>query len=145
MPTTSRTRKIQAPRDAAWDLASDPHNLPRWWPKVGRIEQVGEHGWTKVFLTERGRPVRADYTLLEAQRPELLVWRQELEGSPFERLMDEAITEVRLADAGDAVEATLVLRQQLRGWARFAPFLVRRATRRLLDDALDGMQRCLER
>jgi len=134
---------IGAPREAAWDLVSDPHHLPRWWPKVGRVEHVGAHGWTKVFLTERGRPVRADYTLLEARRPELVVWRQELEDSPFERLMEEAITEVRLGEAVEATEVTLVLRQQLRGWARFAPFLVRRATRRLLDDALDGMQRCL--
>ncbi len=143
MPTVSRTRTVQAPRDVAWDLVSDPHHLPRWWPKVRRVEHVGAHGWTKVFVTDRGRTVRADYTLLEARRPERLSWRQELEGSPFERLLDEAVTEVVLAGDGPSTEVTLVLRQRLRGWSRFAPFLVRRGTRRLLDDALDGVQRCL--
>lgn len=145
MPTTSRTRRIDAPRDAAWDLVADPHHLPRWWPKVRRVEHVGPHGWTKVFVTDRGRTVRADFTLLEARRPELVSWRQELEGSPFERLLDEAVTEVRLEPAGAATEMTLVLRQRLRGWARLAPFLVRRGTRRLLDEALDGAQECLAR
>jgi uncharacterized protein YndB with AHSA1/START domain len=145
VPVTSRTRTVQAPREAAWDLVSDPHHLPRWWPKVRRVEAVGPHGWTKVFVTERGRSVRADFTLLEAVAPERVSWRQELEDSPFARLLDEAITEVRLADAGAGTEVTLVLRQRLRGWARFGPFLVRRATRRLLDEALDGVERCLVR
>lgn len=143
MPTTSRTRQIEADRDAAWELVSDPHHLPRWWPKVKRVEHAGPHGWTKVFVTERGRTVRADFTRLEARRPELVSWRQELEDSPFERVLEEAITEVRLREAGAATDVTLVLRQRLRGWARFAPFLVRRATRKLLDEALDGVQRCL--
>ena len=143
MPTTKRTRTIDVDRDTAWDLVADPHHLPRWWPKVRRVEHVGPHGWTKVFVTERGRTVRADFTLLEAQAPERLSWRQEVADSPFERLLEEAVTEVVLAGHGPATEVTLVLRQRLRGWARFAPFLVRRGTRRLLDEALDGMQRCL--
>ena len=143
MPTTARTRQIDADRDTAWKLVSDPHHLPRWWPKVKRVESTGPHGWTKVFVTERGRTVRADFTLVEARRPEVVAWRQELEDSPFERVLEEAITEVRLAEAGAATDVTLVLRQRLRGWARFAPFLVRRATRKLLDEALDGLQRCL--
>jgi carbon monoxide dehydrogenase subunit G len=143
VPTTSRTRQIDADRDTAWELVSDPHHLPRWWPKVKRVEHAGPHGWTKVFVTERGRTVRADFTRLEVRRPELVAWRQELEDSPFERVLEEAITEVRLKEAGAATDVTLVLRQRLRGWARFAPFLVRRATRKLLDEALDGVQRCL--
>ena len=141
---TSRTRTVAASRDAVWDLVADPHHLPRWWPKVKRVEHVGPHGWTKVFVTSRGRTLRADYTRLETQRPERASWRQELEGSPFERVLEEAVTEVVLAECGDATEVTIVLRQRLRGWARFAPFLVRRATRRLVGEALDGVQRCLE-
>ena len=145
MPTTSRTRTIATDREAAWELVADPHHLPRWWPKVRRVEQVDARGWTKVFVTERGRSVRADYTLLEARRPEHIAWRQEVEDSPFERLLEDAVTEVHLAPAGAQTEVTVVLRQRLRGWARFAPFLVRRAARRLLDDALDELQRCLAR
>jgi uncharacterized protein YndB with AHSA1/START domain len=133
---------VDVPRETAWDLVADPHHLPRWWPKVRRVEHVGPHGWTKVFVTDRGRTVRADYTLLETRRPEHVAWRQELEDSPFERVLEEAVTEVTL-DGNGSTQVTVVLRQKLRGWARFAPFLVRRATRRLLDDALDGVQRCL--
>jgi hypothetical protein len=40
---------------------------------------------------------------------------------------------------------TIALRQRLRGWARFAPFLVKRGTRRLLDEALDGLEQCTVR
>jgi uncharacterized protein YndB with AHSA1/START domain len=145
MPTTSRKRTIQTDREAAWDLVCDPHSLPRWWPKVRRVENVDARGWTKVFVTDRGRSVRADFTLLEARRPERVSWRQELEDSPFARVLDDAVTEVVLADVGPATEITIVLRQKLRGWARFAPFLVRRATKRLLDEALDGVDRCLAR
>jgi carbon monoxide dehydrogenase subunit G len=145
VPTTSRKRTVDADRDAVWDLVSDPHHLPRWWPKVKRVEHAGPASWTKVFVTARGRTVRADFTRLEGRPRELVAWRQELEDSPFERLLDEAVTEVRLADAGPATEVTIVLRQKLRGWARLAPFLVKRATRKLLDEALDGLHRCLSR
>ena len=145
MPTTARSRTIEVDREDAWDLVSDPHHLPRWWPKVRRVEHAGPHGWTKVFQTERGRTVRADYTLLEARRPEAVSWRQDLEGSPFERLLEDAVTEVRLYEAGTGTTVTLELRQRLRGWARLAPFIVKRATRKLLDEALDGVERCLAR
>jgi carbon monoxide dehydrogenase subunit G len=143
VPNTSRKRTIEADRDAVWDLVSDPHHLPRWWPKVKRVEHAGPAGWTKVFVTARGRTVRADFTRLEGRPREMVSWSQDLADSPFERLLDEAITEVRLADAGPATEVTIVLRQKLRGWARFAPFLVKRASRKLLDEALDGLHRCL--
>jgi hypothetical protein len=90
--------------------------------------------------------VRADYTLLETQPPRTIKWSQELEDSPFERLMDEAITEVRLTSAdGEETEVTIELRQRLRGWSRLAPFLVKRGTRRLLDEALDGLEQCTAR
>jgi hypothetical protein len=37
------------------------------------------------------------------------------------------------------------LRQSPRGWARFGGFMLRRAARRQLDEALDGMARAVER
>ena len=145
MPTTTRTRTIAAPPEDVWRVVADAHHLPRWWPRVRRVEGVSDGGWTKVFVTGKGHSVRADYTVLGADPPRSIEWRQELEDSPFERLMDEAITEVRLAGAGEGTEVTLVLRQRLRGWARFAPFLVKRGTKRLLDEAMDGLERCAER
>ena len=41
-------------------------------------------------------PVRADYTLVEADPPRRTVWRQELEESPFERIFSSAVTEKRV-------------------------------------------------
>ena len=145
MPTTSRTRTIDASPDDVWRVVGDANHLARWWPRVRRVEGVSPAGWTKVFKTQKGRAVRADYTLLESVEGRSISWSQDLEDSPFERLMDEATTEVDLAAAGDATEVTIVLRQKLRGWARFAPFLVKRGTRRLLDEALEGLNECTAR
>jgi uncharacterized protein YndB with AHSA1/START domain len=149
VPTTTRKRTISATPEAVWRVVGDANHLPRWWPKVRRVEDVSDAGWTKVFMTGKGRPLRADYTLLETEPPRAISWSQELEDSPFERLMTEAVTEVRLAPAplgeSEGTEVTIVLRQRLRGWARLAPFLVKRGTRRLLDEALDGLEQCTAR
>jgi uncharacterized protein YndB with AHSA1/START domain len=146
MPTTTRTRTFDAPPEAVWRVVGDANHLARWWPRVRRIEAVSEGGWTKVFMTAKGKSVRADYTLLETRPPHAISWTQELEDSPFERLMDEAVTEVSLEPAGDErTQVSISLRQRLRGWARFAPFLVKRGTRRLLDEALDGLEQCTVR
>jgi len=29
---------IPAPRADVWNVVSDPYHLPRWWPKVTRVE-----------------------------------------------------------------------------------------------------------
>jgi uncharacterized protein YndB with AHSA1/START domain len=141
LPTTARTRTVSAAPEAIWDVVADPHHLPRWWPRVGRVEGVERNRFTKVFMTEKGRPVRADFVMEETEPPRAVRWRQEIEDSPFERVLDAAVTEVRLAPADGATAVTIELRQKLRGMARLAPFLVRRATRRLLDEALDGLER----
>jgi hypothetical protein len=122
-------------------VVGDPHHLPRWWPRVTRIEAAGDGRWTQVLATAKGRPVRADFRLLESRHARRRVWAQELEDSPFERLMTEAVTAIDLEPAaGDATLVTIELRQRLRGLARFGWFLVRRATRRVLDEALDGLE-----
>jgi uncharacterized protein YndB with AHSA1/START domain len=145
LPTTTRTRTLGASPDAVWKVVGDPHHLPRWWPKVRRVEDVEGRRFTKVFVTEKGRPVRADYEVLETDAPHSISWSQEVEDSPFERLLDESVTTVRLAPAGEGTEVSLAMRQKLRGWARFAPFLVRHGSRRLLDEALEGLDRCVSR
>jgi uncharacterized protein YndB with AHSA1/START domain len=145
LPTTTRTRTVAAPPDAVWKVVADPHHLPRWWPKVRRVEDVEGRRFTKVFVTEKGRPVRADYEVTETAAPDAITWRQELEGSPFERLLDESVTFVRLAPAVEGTEVSLAMRQKVRGWARLAPFLVKHGSRRLLDEALEGLDRCVSR
>ena len=75
----------------------------------------------------------------------VVVWRQEVEESPFERILREALTEVRLEPAGDGViKVRLTLRQRPRGFARFGFIQLRRAAGRQLEGALEGLEALLE-
>jgi carbon monoxide dehydrogenase subunit G len=139
-----RVRTIDAPPDAVWDLVSDPHMLPRWWPKVQRVEEATPVAWTKVLSTPRGKTVRADYTRTEFHAPDLIAWQQELVDSPFEAILEEAVTAVQLEPDGEGTRVALRIDQQLRGRYRMGGgFLLRRATRRQLDEALAGIELAL--
>jgi hypothetical protein len=93
-----------------------------------------------------GRGVRADQRLEASSEAERLRrWSLLVPGSPFERVLSSSVVEARVADAGDGSELTLELRQAPRGWARFGGFMLRRAARRQLGDALEGMARAVER
>ncbi len=142
MPTTRVERTLAASPEAIWSLVADPHHQPRWWPRVRRMEDVGEGRFTQVLMTEKGRGVRADYELRAIEPPRRLTWAQLLEGTPFDRLLTAALTTVALApvDAG-GTHVAIELDQQLRGWSRLVPFLFRRAARAQLREALDGLER----
>lgn len=135
--------------ERAWQLVSDPHNLPRWWPGTVRVEAVeGEPGarrsrFTQVLETEKGSPVRADYRCTASTRPERLVWAQQLEGTPFEGFLRRAELELRVAPEAEGSRITLVGRRALRGLSRLGGPMMSRATRRSLDRALDGIERAL--
>ena len=45
--------------------------------------------------------------------------------------------------AGAATTVTIELRQRLHGWSRLVPFLFRRAARRQLAEALEGLERAV--
>ena len=146
MPTTRRHRVLDAGPQDVWDVVADPHHLPRWWPRVQRVEAVERDRWTQVFMTGKGKPVRADYRLVSSHPPFRRTWAQEVEGTPFERVLREATTEVDVRPAaGAATEVTIEISQRLRGFARLGGFMVRRATRRLLDEALEGLGAACER
>ena len=139
-----RQRTVAAAPDAVWDLVSDPHHLPRWWPQVQRVEDVTSDAWTKVLRTPRGKTVRADYTRVSWRPRQEVVWRQEVEESPFEAILDEAVTTIALEPAGErATRVQLRSEQELRGSYRFGGFMLRRATKRQLDEALDGIERAV--
>lgn len=149
MPTARRTRTIAAPVGELWETIRDPHHLPRWWPRVSRVEDVSGLEFTEVLITGAGKYVRADFTLAVCDERELrLCWEQRLEGSPFARLLRAAETEVRLKDLADepgaaaGTEVTIELRQSLNGFfARFGAHMVRRAARKTIDEALEGLER----
>lgn len=150
MPTTRRSRTIAASPEQVWKVVADPHHMPRWWPQVKRMEEVEADRFTQVLTTRKGRPVRMDFHLLEsdapgpgADPPGKRVWEQEVAGTPFERVLGEATTEILLEPADGATRVTIALRQRLRGYSRTGGFLLRRANRARLEEALEGLEAIL--
>jgi uncharacterized protein YndB with AHSA1/START domain len=143
MPTTRSTRTIAAPPQDIWELISDPHHLPRWWPRVARVEGVEHDAFTEVLASPRGRLVRADFDVVRADEQDLtLCWSQRVQDTPFARVLSAAHTELRLQPAGRATEVTIELRQALKGlFAHLGASRVRRAARATLEEALDGLER----
>ena len=138
-----RARRVAAPLEEVWSVAADPYRLPRWWPRTERVEAVSAGGWTSVLVTERGRSVRADYTVVESTPPSVRRWSLDVEGSPFAKLLSAEETDLRLRADGDETEVALPVRQAPRGWARFGVIVLRRAVRSTLDDALAALDHAL--
>jgi len=148
MPRVSRTRLVAAEPTRVWELVSDPHNLPRWWPKTMRVEDVrgadsGRAHWTKVLETERGSGVRADYRCTGSTRPVRFAWEQQVDGSPFERVLRSATLEIGLEREAGGTEVTLTSEEKLRGVSKLGSPMMRGAARSRLDEALDGIERVL--
>ncbi|HXN39613.1 MAG TPA: SRPBCC family protein [Solirubrobacteraceae bacterium] len=152
MATASASRVIAASLENLWDLIGDPHHLPRWWPRVERIEDVHDGAFTEVMKTKKGKVVRADFQLLDAdEATRTLRWEQRVQGTPFEQVLQSSLTEVRLQDIeGESTTRVIIeLSQQLRrrqsnalitGLApRLGSYMVRRAARSTIEQALDGL------
>jgi len=145
------------PAQELWELLSDPHHLPRWWPRVERVEEVSEDAFTEVMRTKKGKLVRADFDVRRDTRARTLTWVQRIAGTPFASVLRSAETELRVTPAGaEGAQVTIELRQQVgrdRGaerapggvlagnWLRLGSRLVRRAAAATLEEALDGLER----
>ncbi|HSS33710.1 MAG TPA: SRPBCC family protein [Solirubrobacterales bacterium] len=149
MPRVTRKRTIEAPVAEVWKLVSDPYSLPRWWPRTGRVENVAEKSggrrgqWTKVLQTAEGRGVRADFRCVSSATEERYVWEQELEGTPFAKHLRSSIVEIGLKSQGEKTAISIASVQQLRGMSRMGGPMMRHGQGRLLDEALDGIERAL--
>ena len=150
MPRVTRRRTVEAPVPEVWKLVSDPYALPRWWPRVSRVEdvdarQAGRRSqWTKVLETQHGRGVRADYRCVSAAEPERYVWEQQLEGSPFAKHVKESRVEIELHVAGEGdTRVVMTSLQTMRGMSRLGGWLMRKGQRDILDSALDGIEEAL--
>jgi uncharacterized protein YndB with AHSA1/START domain len=149
VPRISRRRTIDASPDAVWRLISDPYNLPRWWPRTVRVENVertaaGKRSqWTKVLETAEGRGVRADYRCVSSAEGERFVWEQQLGETPFDRILRSSILEIGLQPKDGGTTVQLTSRQTLRGMSRLGSPMMRRATGATLEEALNGIERAL--
>jgi uncharacterized protein YndB with AHSA1/START domain len=165
MPTARASRTIAAPREQLWQIVSDPYHLPRWWPRVTRVEDVADGAFTEVMKTRAGKTVRADFDVVRTdEQSGTVVWEQRLDGTPFAGVLSSSQTELRVAPASGgqvgglaapaagASEVTIEMRQELSG--RAAPTIggrallpsmgrrmVRRAATRTIQEALDGLER----
>ena len=140
MPTSSRSRTLDAPPADVWRTVGDVNQFPRWWPRARRVEAVDGEEFTQVLRTEGGRDVRADFVVAHRDPERLLRIEQQVVGTPFEGLLRSATTELRLQPAGaGATSITITVTRRLRGLARFGGVMMRRGTRRQLDEALDGL------
>ena len=139
---------VEAEPERVWDLVADPHNLPRWYPRAKRVEDVRGAGgdrahWTTVLETERGTGVRADFRCTGSTTPRRYAWEQQIEGTPFERVLRSAKLEIGLEPAGAGTEVTLTSEESLRGLSKLGGLMMRGAARSRLDDALSGIDRVL--
>ncbi len=157
MPTARRSRTISAPVEDLWALIGDPHHLPRWWPRVTRVEDVEQDAFTEVMRTRKGKLVRADFDVtLRDEHTHTLTWSQRVEGTPFAQVLSAAETQLWLApsEASRAsTDVTIELRQDMVRYSgrsggmfmglapRLGGTMVRRAATATLDEALDGLER----
>jgi uncharacterized protein YndB with AHSA1/START domain len=159
MPTASASRRIPAPAEQLWRIVSDPYHLPRWWPRVERVEDVDGGAFTEVMRTRKGKTVRADFDVVHTDEPaRTVVWEQRLAGTPFAGVLAFSQTELRVRESAGAVETTsevtIEMRQELAGeatprlkvfggrplWPTMAQRMVRKAARKMIDEALDGLE-----
>jgi uncharacterized protein YndB with AHSA1/START domain len=157
VPTVEKTRTIAASPEEVWEVVGDPHHLPRWWPRVQRVEAVEDGAFTEVLMSAKGKIVRADFKLVDTPEPWRIVWSQQVENTPFERVLKSAETDIRLSDGhgshGPLTEVTIELRQTLQGFrgssiyrfwftgfTRFGSPLVLRAATSTVEEALDGLE-----
>jgi uncharacterized protein YndB with AHSA1/START domain len=141
MASANRSRTLNASQEDVWALIADADHMPRWWPGVARVEGVSDDHFTQVFKTKKGRSVRLDFQVVESDPPSRRAWAQEIAGTPFERVLNRSVIMVELKPAGAGTEVTLSQDQKLRGYSRTGGFMLKRATRGKLDEALDGLER----
>ena len=142
MPSVSRSRFIAAIPEHVWDVVADPERLTDWWPNVTRVEEADGKAWTTVLASPKGgRTLRADFTLVASEHPRRRSWRHEVAASPFERVLTDSVTDVRLERVEGGTEVKISEEMGLRGFSRLGGGQVKRATKRKLDGALDGLER----
>jgi uncharacterized protein YndB with AHSA1/START domain len=140
MAVVRRSRTLAAAPEQLWRTVGDPYQLARWWPKVLRVEAVEGGRFTEVLQTDRGRDVRADWRVEEVVDHVRWSAAQEVDGTPFERVIASARKSVELAPADGGTTVTIALDRRLRGLSRLGGVFLRRAGTIQLDAALDALE-----
>lgn len=149
MPRVRRRRSIQSPPQGVWDYATNPKNLSRWWPRTTSVRDVSGSGqtvgsrWTQVLQAKSGKRIGADLICTVSEPPTIWRFEQETEGTPFERMMRTAWTEMRVCPDDGGSEVQLELGQRLRGLSRLGALFVRSASVKTAEEALEALETAL--
>lgn len=108
----------------------------------GSGHSVGSR-WTQVLQAKSGKRIGADLICTTAQPPAVWRFEQETDGTPFERMMKTAWTEMRITPDGDGSSVELELGQRLRGLSRLGTLFVRSASVKTADEALESLESAL--
>lgn len=149
MPRVRRRRSIQSPPQGVWEYATNPKNLARWWPRTTSVRDVSGTGrtvgsrWTQVLQAKSGKRIGADLICTASEAPTVWRFEQETEGTPFERMMKTAWTEMHIRPDGGGSEVELELGQRLRGLSRLGTLFVRSASVKTAEQALESLETAL--
>ena len=143
MPTVSRSRVVAAIPEHVWDVVASPDRLTEWWPNVQRVEEADGKAWTTVLASPKGgKLLRADFSLVASEHPRRRSWRHEVAASPFEHVLTDSVTDIRLEPVeGGRTEVQISEQMGLRDFSRLGGGQVKRAAKRKIDRALDGLER----
>lgn len=153
MPTVSQTRMVAMEPGQLWQLVCDPWQLPRWWPRVERVEGVEGGRFTELLRSPGGKLLRADFDVIVQDAAERRIgWSQRVAGTPFAHVFSavEVQLEVRSppgVNARPAAEVTVTLAQRptkalwTGALGRLAHPIIARAATKTVREALDGLQR----
>lgn len=139
MPVVSRSGPVAATEDRVWEMIADPGRLPRWWPGVQRVESGAENRFTMVSTTSQGRTVRSDFEISDAVPEETVRWSQLLRDSPQAGVLRSCEIAIRIEPAPTGTLVTIEQRLRLRGWSVTGGWMLKRATRDRLDQALAAL------
>lgn len=143
--TVTRDRVLQAPASELWEVVGDPFHLPRWWPRVQRVEGFDGESFTQILSTSKGKGVRADFRLLESEQERLMRWEQELANTPFEKVLKSAHTEIRLEEQGAGTLVTLTQSHSFKGkMAAFGARKMKGVSEETLENALTQLAQIVE-
>ena len=71
------------------------------------MEGAEDDRFTQVFTTKRGRAVRAAFRVIQSDRPYARAWQQEVEGTPFARVLNESIVAITLNPVPEGTDVTV--------------------------------------
>lgn len=131
---------INRPREAVFDVVSDPETYPSWNSAVQAVRPLGDTSGARAYRMERRLPSGPAENLLEvvsATPPDQLVIRASEGPTPFTH-------RYRLREANGGTDLSVEADVELEGTARLLGPIAAGAVRRGVDENFAALKRLLE-